>query len=262
MFEHTRIEWTEMLEKLQLASQMYKTVKKAWAVSDNGTESLEWTGGINHTTAVKLVTDGWKDAPPIEHIQVPDMNLIQQDIIYNYEVSGEILDISTYLTGLPEHWLSPEIVTLSGGNVLRISIEIGGLGSIEANELRNRGKAIVALVHSLELQGYSCEIDIIRAFLRRNTGEEIAWTIPLKKAGEALDTPRTQFVIGHPAFYRRCLISLNELDTRQANATKTLKYKPDGYDFHLHYEEGLSSSENQSMQWAKTKLEEFAHRGE
>jgi hypothetical protein len=211
----------------------------------------EWHGNLSFNEAFDASQTGNWNAPAIKTVTVPELTGISDDMRYYNEVSGDQLDIASFCSGEPEYWQVAEPIQKPCGRVLRFAVEIGGLGDISADDLRNRGEAIIAMINSLELQGHSVEVSIVRAFTN-SRGESYKFLIPIKNAGEGMDVRRLQFMLGHPAFYRRCLFGLAELaqgaDMRTCG-TRTLEYAPEGF-IHISHRQGLGTSER-AMAWAK-----------
>lgn len=253
-----RITWPEWIKMLHDAKTKSKNSKVYWSAMDTG--NTAFYGGMSYDVAADSAENVYKNAPTIPHLEIPGLHVRMDDVTYDYQVTGEILDVANYISGIPEHWLMPEPAPIVGNKIIRISVEIGGNANVKAEWMRYRGNAVVTLIHALEVQGYSVELTLVRAFTL--SGKEHVFIVPLKDLGEPLNTNRIQFVIGHPAFFRRCAWAVSQLLTdRDMRNAKSLSYPLDT-DLHLPWNEGLSTNEGDAMQWAKTKLEEFAHRGE
>jgi hypothetical protein len=218
-----------------------------------------WSGRMSLTQAIHCTEFGWMEAPSVHSVTIPDSAGLIPDTDYNYEVTGEILDIASYLTGVPEHWLQSTPVERPMGNVIRLAVEIGGLHNVTAQQLENRGQAIIALIHSLELAGYSIELNIVRAFTSGRSGLMYRVLIPVKAAGEALDMMRLQFMIGNAAFYRKCLFGLTEhlQGSMGKQDTWTAEYQPAGF-IHIGHTQGLCDYLDDSLAWARLFAEELS----
>ena len=217
--------------------------------------SQDWNGNLTFREALDAAEFGKWSAPKIKALTLPELTRASDDMNFFSDVCGEYFDAGAYSAGDPDCWLVAEPIQKPVGRVLRFAVEIGGLGDIDADHLRARGEAIIALVNSLELQGHSVEITIIRAWLNRRK-ENYRLLVPIKQAGQALDVKRLQFIIGHPAFYRRCLFGLTELAQGadiHTVGTWTKNYAPEGF-IHIGHQQGLGP-DHHAMQWAK----EFAH---
>jgi hypothetical protein len=219
-------------------------------------DAKEWNGNLTYTAAVDAAELGKWDAPTIEHVTLPEVTGVSEDVRFFHDVTGQHLDISAFICGEPEHWQVEEPIEKPCGRIIRLAVEIGGNAFVTAASMANRGQAIIALIHSLELQGHSVEVTIVRAY-RNGKKENYNFLIPVKQAGQAVDMRRLQFMIGHPAFYRRCLFALSEIahgESLETCSTTTLSHAPEGY-IHLPSSQGLCDTPEQSLLWANS----FAH---
>jgi len=227
--------------------------------------SDEFNGCMSYSEALTAAEFGQWHAPKIKALTFPELTAPSDELRYFNDVTGGQLDIAAFCSGEPEYWQNAEPIQKPIGRVLRFAVEIGGLGDVEAGHLRARGEAIIALVNSLELQGHSVEITVIRAWTNTDK-KNYKLLIPVKHAGQALDTKRFQFIIGHPAFYRRCLFGLTELAQGKPLAgsgcgTWTQEFAPDGF-IHIGHKTGLAPDAI-AMKWAQefasTLAETFTH---
>jgi hypothetical protein len=240
---HT-LELPELFERLKFGASHFSIDAVTFVTYD-------WNGNMSWSQALDAAQYGKWEAPAIDSLTLPSLETPSDDMRYSYDVTGQALDIAAFCAGEPEHWQVAEPIYKPATRVFRFAVEIGGMGTIAADSLRNRGEAIIALINSLELQGHSCEVTIVRAFSNAR-GESYKFLIPIKAAGQALDVKRFQFIIGHPAFFRRCLFGLSEMaqGTNMGTChTSTQNYKPEGFT-HIPYQDGLGSKED-AIEWAK-----------
>lgn len=215
-------------------------------------ESCSWNGNLSWIESLDAAELGKWEAPKIESITLPEISGTSEDVRYFYDVTGNSFDVAAYLSGEPECWLVEEPVIKPCGRVIRLAVEIGGNQSIAAESMANRGQAIIALINSLELAGNSVELTIVRAY-KNDRDENYKFLIPIKHAGQSIDMKRIQFMIGNPAFYRRCLFGLAEIahgESLYSCSTSTRSYQPEGF-LHIPSYEGLSESLENSLEWAK-----------
>jgi hypothetical protein len=230
---------------------LVRNVNPTWMATE--TEPNTWNGGLTMADALDAAEFGRWDAPAIESITLPEIAGESIDTQYRYDVTGMALDVATFLSGEPEYWRDEITVPKPCGRVIRLSIEIGGMNEVSAASMANRGQAIIALINSLELQGHSVELTIVRAYVNTSS-ERYSFLIPVKHAGQALDMKRIQFMIGHPSFYRRVLFGLAEVAHNASLgtvSTGTREYCPEGFTAHIPSYAGLSSTLDGSLNWAK-----------
>lgn len=242
------------VHSLELSDLLFRIRKsRAEWMSSVKRESYEWNGNLSLAESLDAAEFGKWSAPAIDSLTLPALEAPSDDMRYFYDVTGQSLDVASFVAGEPEYWQVAEPLYKPVSRVIRLAVEIGGLGMVDANHLKNRGEAIIALVNSLELQGHSVEVTIVRAFhMSQQPTKSYKFLVPIKSAGQALDIKRFQFIIGHPAFYRRCLFALTELATGlniDENPTCTANYAPDGF-IHIGHQQGLGNKRD-AMEWAK-----------
>lgn len=250
---------SEVNEELITFSELQKIVRemitkprRGFSCTRDGSETF--FGGMTPAQALDALENGWKDAPALPELTLPTIPARINEPVFFNDVCGEVLDIGSYSTGSPECFWNQEIQEMRGTKILRLAVEIGGASLITATELQNRGESLIALINSLEIAGYSVELTIVRAFAENlGSGRKHRYLIPVKLAGEVLNLPLMQFVIGHPAFFRRCLFALSEYKMGRsicASNAMTQSFAPEGF-IHLHHHDGLSSNAQESIEWAQ-----------
>lgn len=216
-------------------------------------ESGDWNGNMSMMQVNNALEFGWQDAPSIPQVTIPNAPNFIQDIDYSFDVTGSILDVASYVTGVPDHWMNPEYVERPADNILKLSIEIGGNWTITTNELTNRGQAVIALINSLETSGLSVELTLVNSWIsKRGIGYTVI--IPIKKAGEALDMNRIQLMLSCPAFYRRCILGMHEWFHGSALCVNNSyqRRSPLAGCVHISWREGLTETLAESMEWANS----------
>jgi hypothetical protein len=239
----------EVLETL--ACILTDDTKRQWECFTNGNT---WAGGVNFDECVNRVQYGWRNAPEIRHMTIPSIVAMADDTAYYYDVTGDTLDVAAYVSGEPEHWLQSTSVRVETSKIIRLAVDVSIPGIIEADQIANRGAAMVALVNSLELAGCSVELAITIG-IQTPKDNRYSVLFPIKSAGDALNMPRVQFMIGHTSFFRRCIFGLLEqLTGEMTGPSIPVGYAPEGYT-HVSSTDGLYSNESDAMEWA----EKFAH---
>lgn len=243
--------------ELSALLSMLRAHKASWMDGAVNRRTDDWNGNMSYDEALNAAELGQWSAPTIPALTLPELTSQSDDMRYYNDFIGSQLDIAAYCSGEPEYWQVAEPIAKPVGRVIRLAVEIGGLGDVDARHLKNRGEAIVALVNSLELQGHSVEVTVVRAFANK-AKNNYQFLIPIKHAGQALDIKRFQFIIGHPAFYRRCLFGLAELAqgvSMDDCTTYTQSFAPNGF-VHIRYTAGLGEA-NTAIDWATQFAQSF-----
>lgn len=216
---------------------------------------LDWFGGMTFSESVQAITYGWENAPDVKNVSLPNVETLTDHVEYFHDVTGNEFDAPAYFSGSHECFIDSFQETVRTNKVIKLAIEMGGSASVLPKLLSNRGEAVIALINSLELAGYSIELVVVNASITKKS-KRFADVISVKEAGQALDMRRIQFLFT-PMFYRRCLFALEESHFNESiNVITTYSdnYKPAGY-VHIPYSAGLCDSLQDSMKWAG----EFAH---
>lgn len=129
-----------------------------------------------------------------------------------YDRVGEIIDVSRYLSGIPDDFIirrEPVVGMTERGKsskVFRICVNLTYVCYTSGAEIARRGAAIVSLIDLLEQQGRRVEvlgIIAIRAAYNADSKECLHNLITIKEAGHALDIDFLYFVLAHPSMLRR-----------------------------------------------------------
>jgi hypothetical protein len=247
------------LELTELFETLHRDIRNIRNSRPVNRELNDWDGGLLWNESLDAAELGKWDPPTIGSITLPQFTSESEDTRYSYDVIGQSLDVAAYVSGEPECWQVEEPVRKPCGRIIRLAVEIGGNCNIHADSMANRGRAIAALINSLELQGHSIELTLVNAYTNRR-GEDYTFLIPVKHAGQSIDIKRVQFMIGHPSFYRRLLFGLVEIAQGESISTCMLSarnYIPSGFN-HISYSQGLSESQTNSLRWAEEFSAQFS----
>jgi len=202
-----------------------------------------WDMGVSFKQALNVALDGgnWQEgAEQLQSVSIDKAahelaEVIEPAIIH--DVCGGGLDIGEYLADSPECFFRLEDV-----EVVRPIVKIGvcnvPCANIEAHQMMNHGRAIIALVEALELQGYSVELSAL--FISRASGDVFISDTAIKQAGEPWSAASVAYALAHPAFPRR--LGFRELEedkdcykmTWQGYGDGRIE-KPEGYDLYFKY---------------------------
>lgn len=172
-------------------------------------ESYKW---CDHTSLADALTIGrnggyWAEgAKSLQQVQIAQGALDEVMVRPAYELSlvGGCVDVGEYLAGNPECMvgLVDEAETLP---VITITYISTIRADITADQKMNYGRAILALVDSLEQQGYSIELVAQLSFIDGDGkyAEGCAADVVVKQAGEQWNASAIAYSIAHPAFSRR-----------------------------------------------------------
>src|SRR5690606_15539314 len=127
-----------------------------------------------------------------------------------YDVPGSDVDVARYLSGDPENMSA--YTMLDTPRVVRVVSHVGW-SSLSAtsgpDRIRQRGESLMGLVLILEQIGFQTEI--YADWTTGSDGHEGRITVPLKRAGESLDTGLIMYALTHASFSRSFIIPCTHL---------------------------------------------------
>lgn len=181
--------------------QSQRQAKQDWCLNTDLDQALKigmaggyWLEGAQDLQAISLKSGSYDDI-----ILKP---------AYDLAVVGGCVDVGEFLAGNPECMLglTDDAETLP---VITIMYVAGAAHFITSEQKFNYGRAVLALVDSLESHGYSVELVAKMTYLHKGTsgrakklsGAEV--DIVIKQAGEPWSASAVAFAMAHPAFSRR-----------------------------------------------------------
>jgi len=188
------------------------------SVTSLATASWDFKAGWDG--AVSLSMTGWRAGTADIMSKVKDIQ--NRDTTerggFMWDVTGEILDVGAYCMGEPEHWLQP--MEVESAPIFRICVNICCSCNVTADQFKNRGAAIIALVEKLQESGGIVELDVVMVdngakgsggTEARRMGRVEAWH---HFGASPLDVDMASFAIGHPAYFRRLMFGVIEVATK------------------------------------------------
>ena len=183
--------------------------------SKSSRASKEWSMSINYDEALTMARNGghWPaGAEQLQSVSIQNAastlaDMIAPEIIN--DVTGGAVDIGAYLSDDPECFLRVDDEQEQVRPLVRIAVELAVAGRIPAVDAMNRGRAVLAMVEALELQGYSTEL--VGTFITYQGHIRYECHTVCKQAGEPWNPSAVAFMLAHPAFSRRLGFRMVEL---------------------------------------------------
>jgi hypothetical protein len=195
--------------------QFVEQVRKpmSWDVAGQSTaeRSYSWALGASYDDALKLATTGWAEGFKAVSLKAQAICKAHGglDLSPRFAESGDEVDVGLFLADEPECMVEYPMEPKQRP-VVKIVVSASFSGGIAAEEIYNRGAAILAAIDLLEGAGVRVEVDLD---MGTETGRrQFIRTIPLKAANDALDRDKLAFAICHPATLRRLIFRLHEQD--------------------------------------------------
>lgn len=192
-----------------------------------------WDYGTDFNTALTMTRNGgawFEGAEELAKVDLSNAPTSEYTIRPYYDLAavGGCVDIGEYLAGSPE--------CMQGYNddqptapVIVVRYIAPVACTVTADQLFNYGRAMLALIDSLETQGYSVELTALYPCMLR--GDGALAEIVVKQAGEDWNAGSIAYAMAHPAFARRIGFRFAEAFEETYNARKR-SYTLDGYSEH------------------------------
>jgi hypothetical protein len=199
---------TRVLRCSNLA-EFYEFAEQTKGFRSHAKEEKSWFGTADFNEARTLARTGW-DYGRAE-LEAAIQNIPATDPVehgYSWDVVGEAFDMGTYLSGEPEHWLTPMFEPRR--RIVRIVMNVFASGRVEASTLMNRGAAVLSLIKSLQEKGDIVNLTWI------STGNDVSgdggrnYRIHCEMSTSPFDMDSIAF-IGHPSFFRRYVFAAQEV---------------------------------------------------
>lgn len=208
---------TPMLEFVGTESDTAPEWRNAGWESDGG-----WTGSESMSEALELARDGWHDVrEQVDSLaglaEVHLAETIDTGFAWSMDVTGEFVDVATFLAGEPECMASVTLQPMAKqGKVVTLLYAICVSGSVDTPTLVKRGAVILALCEILKRAGYSLEIWVDATTNPDRKMKECLTTLTrVKTAAEPIDIDSLMFPLAHPSMFRRLMFSAWEQESRE-----------------------------------------------
>ena len=180
-------------------------------------QGRSWDLGADFDDALEMATTGWAEGRKKiskgmgEALAAREMDITRDSIAR--DVWGFAPDVDAYLAGDERCLLRPDVEYRTDDNVVRLRISLAASCAIKANEKVKWGVGVAYLIDQLEQQGK--QVEVTAAYYTSGHDGSVSRyysTFLIKSAGEPLDLDRLCYVIAHPAFHRRLIFKLRELE--------------------------------------------------
>jgi hypothetical protein len=189
------------------------TVRRPMSPDVDGHSTLErdydWALGASYADALRMACTGWAEG--FKAVSLKADALCQAhgglELSPRFAEAGDEVDVGMFLSDEPECMVEYPLEP-KRKPVVKIVVSASFSAGIGAEEIYNRGAAVLAAIDLLEGSGVRVEVDLD---MGTETGRnQFRRTIPLKAADEALDRDKLAFAICHPATLRRLMFRLHE----------------------------------------------------
>lgn len=157
---------------------------------------------------LKMLKEGWGEG--IKEIDIKadviSQTIDNQEVVYNRDVTGEYLDIGSYLEGIPECFFYSDTQNTKKEG-LKITVNLSAHYKIEQEQIKNKGAVVMALIDRL-YDKYFLDIDLINASTNC-MGKDIISIFNISTQN-GYDRDMLAFMICNPAYLRRVNFAITE----------------------------------------------------
>jgi hypothetical protein len=159
-----------------------------------------WDLGVGYAKAEQLAETGWTEGAVSLANKLAVLPPNEAEPEYFHDVAGYMPDVPLYCAGDPMHMVNyghPQ----GRKPIVHLVVNAVASAMIGADEYRNYGAAITAMVAQIEATGRQVELDVV--FVDRLSKMEAVLGWKVKRAGDTIDLSAIAFSLAHPAAFRR-----------------------------------------------------------
>jgi len=170
--------------------------------------TFQFTGTHSHAEACNLATHGWPEG--LKKMQAC-LDAVQASNTatglapsYMLDVAGAYPHAAVAASGDAFCMVAPIPVHERARPILRLATSTALSAAFETHEVFSYGAGLVAVIDSLEANGFSVELQSIRCNeSSRDDKQRLTIKTTIKKAGEVLELERLAFCLGNASYNRR-----------------------------------------------------------
>jgi hypothetical protein len=163
----------------------------------------KWYGTKDFAAAVELARVGWPyGRSKLKQAVVATKPATGRISRIAYDVAGERMHVGRAMAGDPMCMMRKKPSLKSRKKIIRVDMGFMCSASVTADELLNRGAALLSMTDTLENNGYGVELRLV-AKVKSGSDMSLTMRAPYKDAGEAFDLTRAAFAMLHPSVLRR-----------------------------------------------------------
>jgi hypothetical protein len=153
---------------------------------------------------------------------------------WEYAPVGAFPCIPGYAAGVPENMFVPLDDGASNAKpIVRIAVNIVCSGWVDAQDIINRGAAVIALIDKIQSEGQRVEL-VAFCHVEGRGDDRIVASVTVKRPEEPVDMDRIGFALAHPSMLRRAMFRVIEC---------LCPYYLNGYGHCGHFNDALKSSD-------------------
>ncbi len=129
---------------------------------------------------------------------------------WEYAPVGAFPCIPGYAAGVPENMFVPQDDGASNAKpIVRIAVNVVCSGWVDAQDIINRGAAVIALIDKIQSEGQRVEL-VAFCHVEGRGDDRIIASVTVKRPEEPVDMDRIGFALAHPSMLRRAMFRVIE----------------------------------------------------
>lgn len=176
----------------------------------------DWHGGTkNLSEAATLASDGWSEIRPdvdalLDNVTERLAERLANIYVPRHDFGGAYVDMGRYLEGDPECMVTFNAEPAGAmGRVVKIAVAVTASASIDAEDIKRRGIAVLALVDTITKLG--CGVELwVDSTIQGDGGSRYTTAVKLHDSNDTLDIDSIMFALAHPSMLRRLVFSIQE----------------------------------------------------
>jgi len=171
-----------------------------------------WDGAVN------MVRTGWHEGTKdvLARLEQVKHSLAEEFSGYRMDVTGQFFDVGLVVSGEPECWFQEEHEPIR--KIAKIAVNATASCGTNANVIKNRGAAIVALADHLQQVGWIVELSVFFVALgHRDRDNNKNTIIRIDVDTKPIDIDELAFLVAHPAGFRRIGFAAEEAANANGN---------------------------------------------
>ena len=179
----------------------------------NDPANVSWDLGEGFDGALSLAKNGWLDGVKTLTTSKIEMPLLEESTRAHFarDIAGSRVNVPRFLTGRPD-CLDRYTTTAHKKRVIDLVLPVSFSCAVSSSETIKLGQALLSLVKTLQASGFSVGLSVVSVWQQSQRWCQ-ATTVRVKEPTKLLSLADLAFVLVHPAFIRRLMLTSAEVYT-------------------------------------------------
>lgn len=216
--------WGEFIDAVKENADKLPERHKEGDEWHQGNDRDLWLGDGSFDETLRYAEgEGWQGAIPaaerlVAHIETDLGFAMVNDFVTTFDVAGSEVDMGRYMAGEPECMSeSMPMKVMRTGRVIKIAVPVCYSSMINAETVKARGAAVMALVNAFAMMQHPVEIYACLAIhgsgnYQREDGTRgdprLSYVIKVQDADQPLNMGRVMYALAHPTMLRQLIFAL------------------------------------------------------